>query len=95
MYAVKTLFPVGITPPQHLAYVEWFSPFSSDPEPTHLLHKIKRSLKDGVRISSVIPVSNIRRSIHLIPKFGPTAPKEWTSSNVLDRCSQFFANYYQ
>jgi hypothetical protein len=53
---------------------------------------VKRQLKDNHRLTSVIPVSSIRRSVHLFPKFGPIAPKEWTSSTVLDLCSTFFVN---
>ena len=55
-----------------------------------------RPLKDaqGDWICSIVPVGNIRRSVHLIPKFGPVAPAEWTSSNVLDRCDTFFLNAY-
>ncbi|KAJ7796672.1 hypothetical protein B0H14DRAFT_2390413, partial [Mycena olivaceomarginata] len=71
-----------------LAYVEWFSPFTSHPEPPHLLYKIYRSL-DG---ATIVPVDNIRRSVHLLPKFGPVAPQEWTSSNVLDFCYTFLVN---
>ena len=88
---IRTLFSPGINPPKYLAYVEWFSPFT-EPEPDHLMYKVKRSLKDGDRIVSIIPVANIRRSVHLLPKFGPVAPVEWKSSNVLERCTHFFVN---
>jgi hypothetical protein len=57
-----------------------------------MMYKVNRSLKDSDRIASVIPLTNIRRSIHLLPKFGPVAPAEWKSSNVLDECSHFFVN---
>ncbi|KAJ6447954.1 hypothetical protein C8R45DRAFT_1057423 [Mycena sanguinolenta] len=30
------------TPPDHLVYVEWFSPFTPQPEPHHLMYLIKR-----------------------------------------------------
>ncbi|KAF7340672.1 hypothetical protein MSAN_02095200 [Mycena sanguinolenta] len=88
---LNTLFSRGIVPPKHLAYVEWFSPFT-EPEPDHLMYKVSRSLKDGDRLSSIIPVANIRRSVHLLPKFGPVAPAEWKSSNVLEKCRYFFVN---
>ncbi|KAJ7125731.1 hypothetical protein C8R46DRAFT_1250545 [Mycena filopes] len=88
---IRSLFSRGITPPKYLAYVKWFSPFK-DPEPDHLMYKVNRSMKDGYRRSSIIPVVNIRRSVHLLPKFGPVAPVDWKSSNVLDKCSHFFVN---
>ncbi|KAJ7643458.1 hypothetical protein DFH06DRAFT_999028 [Mycena polygramma] len=88
---IPHLFSPGISPPTHLAYVEWFSPFT-EPEPNHLMYKVHRSCKDGDRIASVISLANIRRSVHLLPKFGPVAPPEWKSSNVLDKCPHFFVN---
>ncbi|KAJ7856057.1 hypothetical protein B0H14DRAFT_3085330 [Mycena olivaceomarginata] len=88
---IRSLFSRRITPPKYLAYVEWFSPFK-DPEADHLMYKVNRSMKDGYRRSSIIPVVNIRRSVHLLPKFGPVAPADWKSSNVLDKCSHFFVN---
>ncbi|KAJ6479726.1 hypothetical protein C8R45DRAFT_1054433 [Mycena sanguinolenta] len=84
----------GATAPKHLAYVEWFSSFTSQPEPHHLMYMIKRSVKDGDRMASIIPLANIRRSVHLLPKFGPVAPPHWTSADVLDQCPAFFVNCF-
>ena len=53
------------------------------------------SLKDkegGVKICSVIPLRDIRRSVHLFPRFGRVAPADWTSNNVLDQCDIFYLN---
>jgi hypothetical protein len=87
------VLPSGAPPlPQHLAYVEWFSSFASEPEAWHHYYQVKRTTQDGVRAASIIPVANIRRSVHLLPKFGPVAPAEWSSSNVLELCPSFLAN---
>lgn len=86
---------VDVNIPRHLAYVEWYSAFKDYPENDTALYKIKRLTdRDGGPICSVIPVANIRRSVHLLPKFGPVAPQEWTSSNVLDLCHIFFVNCF-
>lgn len=45
-----------------------------------------------VRLSSIIEVSDIRRSVHLFPKFGRATPREWSPNNVLDMCSTFYLN---
>ena len=59
------------------------------------MYKVTRLLKDGKRVASIIPVSTIYRSVHLVPKFGDLdATDEWTSSNVLDECSTFYVNSF-
>ena len=79
---------------QHLAYVEWFTNFPSKPELNHKLYKLKRSYIHGDRLVSIIPVRNIARSVHLFPKFGRVAQREWTWSTVLEKCSTFFVNSF-
>ena len=78
-------------PSERLAYVEWFSKFTS-PESDHRMHKLKRSMDGGARVASIIPVSSIRRSVHLFPKFGRVVPEDWTSDNVLEKCIAFYLN---
>ena len=73
------MFPPHRQPPKYLAYVEWFSSFEDGPRAPHMLYRIKRSLYNGARLVSVIPLQNVRRGVHLIPSFGPIAPREWTS----------------
>ena len=78
--------------PKHLAYVEWFTPFSARPDANHLMYRVSRLMKHGKRVASIIPVESFKRSVHLIPKFGNTAPREWSSFSVLEQCSNFYVN---
>ncbi|KAI0953789.1 hypothetical protein AcV7_007219 [Taiwanofungus camphoratus] len=64
------------------------------PDPNHGLYKIRRCIRDGARLASIIEVRNIRRSCHLYPEFGPVTPREWTSSNVLDKSPSFWINSF-
>ncbi|KAJ3796311.1 hypothetical protein GGU11DRAFT_686054, partial [Lentinula aff. detonsa] len=75
-----------------LAYVEWFTPFSPSPDPNHRLHKISHCEVDGGRLASVVDIRRLVRSVHLFPKFGHIANRNWTSSSVLDECKTFFVN---
>ena len=77
--------------PEHLAYIEWFSKFTT-PNPDHRMFKLSRSLEDGERVASIVPISTIRRSVHLFPKFGPSVPEGWSSENVLEMCAAFYLN---
>ena len=74
-----------------MAYVEWFTAFTT-PNPNHGMYKVSRALRNGERLCSIIPVSDFRRSIHLIPRFGKVASAHSTSSNVLEQCDSFYVN---
>lgn len=80
--------------PEHLAYVEWFKKFANKTEPNHGLYKISRSFIRGDKLVSIVPVANVVRSVHLIPKFGSIAPRDWTSNNVLEKCTVFYVNSF-
>ncbi|KJA23030.1 hypothetical protein HYPSUDRAFT_138406, partial [Hypholoma sublateritium FD-334 SS-4] len=87
-------FPTGpVNIPAHLAYVEWFTPFSCAIfEPNSRLYNIKPLIANGQRQASIIPISLIRQSVHLYPKFSAIAPTEWKSSNVLNLATSFYVN---
>ena len=70
--------------PQHLVYVELFTDLDTKGV-DHGLYKISpASNARGDRLAMIVPVGDIERSCHLIPHFGPVAPREWTCYNVLD-----------
>ncbi|KAI0324125.1 hypothetical protein GY45DRAFT_1213953, partial [Cubamyces sp. BRFM 1775] len=65
-----------------LAYVEWFSTFTV-PNQVHGLYKVTRPRSHaGERPPSIIEIGKIRRSCHLYPDFGVSAPRDWSSSTV-------------
>jgi hypothetical protein len=94
-HAVALWFPAGNFSHKHFAYVEWFTPFSrAQKDPHSKLFKVSRLMAHGERRVSVIPVSLIRCSVHLFPKFGPQAPVSWLSSNVLENATTFYVNTF-
>jgi hypothetical protein len=79
--------------PEHLMYVEWYTPLLDNPEHNHLLYKVLlQKDRDGMHICSIISLANICCNVHLYPKFGAFASQDWLSGNVLDQCNTFFIN---
>ena len=72
--SIPLLFPPTVRIPTHLAYVEWFTPFPSAPDRNSGLYKLSRSLHGGDTVASIVSVSDIEHSVHLIPRFGVMAP---------------------
>ncbi|KAJ7205623.1 hypothetical protein B0H12DRAFT_1035007 [Mycena haematopus] len=79
--------------PDPLAYVDWYKPLKP-PVPNIRMHEISLSSRNHRQNSSVIPVSDILRSCHLIPVFGKSVDPTWTSDRVLDQCKAFYLNPY-
>lgn len=93
--ASKLLFSANRQPPTYLAYIEWFKLCGPSPKPNHLLYRVQRSKdSNGFHLASIIPVDAIKQSIHLIPQFGPVAPRHWQTDNVLDLCKFFYVNSF-
>ncbi|KAG1894947.1 uncharacterized protein F5891DRAFT_960765 [Suillus fuscotomentosus] len=87
--SLQLLFPPTVNIPPHLAYIEWFTPFPPALDRNNGLYKLSRLV-----VASIVPVGDIVRSIHLIPKFGDSALREWTSETVLEDCNTFWVNSY-
>jgi len=81
--------------PSHLAYVDWFTLFSFlRPGRDHGLYKVSQRIIDGKQHSSIIPISLVHQSAHLLPAFGPVAPVKWTLSTVLEMAPGFYVNSF-
>jgi hypothetical protein len=89
----KLVFPSDdITPPKHLAYIEWFSPLPGTPDPVNKMYKVSRMFHDGMRRASILPVEAILCSIHLFPRLSPNSPQDWVLSSILEHCQSFYVN---
>ncbi|EIM87895.1 uncharacterized protein STEHIDRAFT_22047, partial [Stereum hirsutum FP-91666 SS1] len=89
---VKATFRPGTHPPAHLAYIEWFSRFPDHTDPNHDMYRLTRTIRNGQRHAVIMPIDQLKSSVHLYPSFGPTVPRDWTPSNVLDKSHFFFSN---
>ena len=89
--ASMVFLPSRPAPHVHLAYVEWFSPPSA-PDPFHKMSRISRKYSHGRRAASIIPLTDICRSVQLLPVFGPAVPQHWQESTVLEDCNSFNIN---
>lgn len=89
-------FGSGAAPPEHLAYVEWFTK-PRQPDRNHGMYPVSYSTsgRSGDREFGIIDASSIVRSCQLIPKFGKKVNRSWTSCTVLDDCSHFFVNNWK
>ncbi|KAJ7652675.1 hypothetical protein DFH06DRAFT_1282610 [Mycena polygramma] len=79
--------------PDPLAYIDWYKPLKP-PVPNIRMHEVSLSSRNHRQNSSIIPISHILRSCHLIPDFGKAANPTWTSDCVLDQCKSFYLNPY-
>ncbi|KAH9847789.1 hypothetical protein C2E23DRAFT_764843 [Lenzites betulinus] len=85
---------LNITEP--LAYLEWFTPFRTVDSATGM-YIVSASTRQHRRFCSVIPISLISRSCHLIPRWGKHAEHHVLAAgdDVLDDPAlKFFVNPY-
>ncbi|KAH7877102.1 uncharacterized protein C8R40DRAFT_1159941 [Lentinula edodes] len=79
--------------PHPLAYVEWFTPLRKLDKVTQM-YRVERSMRGKIRNSSIIPITYIARSCHLVPFYSKHADPSWSSEKVLDQCQHFYLNPY-
>ncbi|KAJ7875486.1 hypothetical protein B0H14DRAFT_3083210 [Mycena olivaceomarginata] len=79
--------------PDPVAYVDWFKSLQRPVEGLRM-HQVSLSSQAHRQRSSIIPITEIVRSCHLIPVFGRKANPGWTSATVLDLCPKFYLNPY-
>ncbi|KAH8987479.1 hypothetical protein EDB86DRAFT_3065716 [Lactarius hatsudake] len=93
---LSQLFPsTDISPPTHLAYVEWFSPIPTTPDSNSRLFGVSRLTRNGRCLASVIPVDNIYSSVHLLPRFGQLEDTPGCNTFlVLELCHSFYINLF-
>ncbi|KAJ8495203.1 hypothetical protein ONZ45_g12952 [Pleurotus djamor] len=76
-----------------LAYIEWFTPFSSS-NPTTGLYQVSPSTRQHRAFGEIIEVDRIVRNCHLVPLFGRVKEPSWSSANVGEMCRVFQVNKY-
>ena len=89
---VARLFTSGRPIPRIFAYIEWFDKFEKAPSGPMRLWSVKRSITDGHRMALLIPIGHIFRSVHLFPNWTGDNVREWSSTNVLEKASNFYLN---
>ena len=59
------------------------------------MYVLKRARRtDGTVIGGVIPLSQIRALVGLVPRFGAEADRHFTKMNSLEYSTEFFLNKY-
>ncbi|KAK0479015.1 hypothetical protein EDD18DRAFT_1442835 [Armillaria luteobubalina] len=79
--------------PHPLAYVEWFTPLWHVDEHTQMFW-VEQSLRNHHRNASIIPITYISCSCHLIPYSGRIMDPTWTSESAIEKCKSFHLNTY-
>jgi hypothetical protein len=96
---VQLLFclPSRLTSTSHtvlLVFIHWYTPFSKSPVKGVEMYRITRLTNTHCARASVIPITQIICSCHLLPEFGHSVPADWESNNVLDKSDKFYINPY-
>ncbi|KAG1745488.1 uncharacterized protein EDB91DRAFT_1236361 [Suillus paluster] len=67
----------------------------SNREPSMQLHMLKRAKRsNGTRVGDIVPVSQFRAPVNLVPRFGASAYNLLTPYNGMEHASEFWLNKY-
>ncbi|KAG1886286.1 hypothetical protein F4604DRAFT_1675922 [Suillus subluteus] len=62
-------------------------------EPSTQLHLLKRAKRsNGTQVGDIIPLTQLRAPVNLVPRFGASADNRFTSYNSMEHASQFWVN---
>ncbi|KAG1768243.1 hypothetical protein EV702DRAFT_979542, partial [Suillus placidus] len=79
---------------QFVAYVQCFD-IPNERDPTTQLHILKRAKRsNGIQMGDIIPVSQLRVSVNLIPHFGAAADKHLTPYDSMEHATEFWLNLF-
>ena len=92
--AIFTLPPQLATYDHPLVYIEWFNATRASADATGLYRVSPAHDRGGARSASVIPITRIERSCHLVPRFGRAVSRSWKTDKVLELCKDFYINHY-
>lgn len=90
----NVLFGPHVTPPEHLAYIEWYTPPNRKDADSNMYIVSRSRLANGQPDSAVIELSSIVRCCQLCPRFGAEVSRSWTSATVLDQCNHYYINNF-
>ncbi|KAG2738818.1 hypothetical protein P692DRAFT_20882268 [Suillus brevipes Sb2] len=77
-----------------LTYVQCFTS-NSERESTTQLHLLKRAKRsNGTRVGDVIPVTQLRAPVNVVPRFGASTDPRLTQYNSMEHASEFWLNKY-
>jgi len=81
--------------PHPLVYVHWFKPLREPVDGLGML-QVSFSSHNRRQRASVIPLTDVQQSCHLIPAFGSGSAKElgWTAEKVIQEAALFYLNPY-
>ena len=77
-----------------LAYIQWYRKFTLKDGTVEMYNIAPSTQRGGYRNTSIIPITHIARSCHLIPVFGETMDRSWTHKTALKKSSAVFLNPY-